>query len=383
MKQNSKNSLKRVVIIRNAYKWQYGGAEQYAYNLATGLEAQGIETTVVTRVPELIAHCRRANIRTFRNVWFNNETHRSWMPIYYLLMPLLIGQYVLLLRRTKADLLVVSSRDDQIFGTIAAKYTHTPVIWFDHADMKNIVRNKFRFLSKSYYWALKNADRVIMTSAAEHEKVSANLPESKQSNFVMINNGALKGSGKAMARPAGKKIVAYVGRLDRDKGIFDLVEAAAKVVRSVPEVEFWLGGKGPYEEELRKKITELRLTDSVKLLGHLDNVWDLLLAADLFVYPTHHDAAPLAPIEAVIAGVPVLASRIGGIPEMVPKSASVLLPAKDPDAWARELIRVLSHPDVLEAMRAGAKASGQSLEFATVLTESYLPLFRQVTGTRS
>jgi glycosyltransferase involved in cell wall biosynthesis len=378
MDKNYGKSVKRIIVARNAYSWQYGGAEQYAYNLAAGLAGEGIQATVVSRVPELLQHCRGAKIGTFRNIWFKNETHRRWMPFYYLLMPVLIGQYVLLIWRTKADLMVLTSRDDQIFGTMAAKFTGTPVVWFDHGDMKNIVARPFRFLSKSYYWALRHADRVIMTSAAEHDKISLNLPASKQANFITINNGALKGAGKRMDRPADKKIVAFVGRLDRDKGIFDLVNAAAVVVKSVPDAEFWMAGKGPFEDELRSKITDLGLTDHFKLLGHLSNVWDLLLTADVFVYPTHHDAAPLAPMEAVIAGLPVLASRIGGIPEMLPSSAGVLLPSKDPKAWADELIRVLSKPEVLESLRNGAKDSGRDLEFHTVLTKRYLPLFRQV-----
>jgi glycosyltransferase involved in cell wall biosynthesis len=378
MDKNNGKSIKRIIVARNAYRWQYGGAEQYAYNLAAGLAGEGVQTTVVSRVPELLQHCRRANIRSFRNIWFKNETHRRWMPFYYLLMPVLIGQYVLLIWRTRADLMVLTSRDDQIFGTMAAKLTGTPVIWFDHGDMKNIVARPFRFLSKSYYWALRNADRVIMTSAAEHDKITANFPVSKQGNFVTINNGALKGSGKRMDRPADKKIVAFVGRLDRDKGIFDLVDAAATVVKSVPDAQFWIAGKGQHEDELRSKINELGLSEYFKLLGHLSNVWDLLVTADVFVYPTHHDAAPLAPMEAVIAGLPVLASRIGGIPEMLPSSAGVLLPSKDPEAWAVELIRVLSKPGVLEGLRNGAKESGHDLEFHTVLTKRYLPLFRQV-----
>jgi glycosyltransferase involved in cell wall biosynthesis len=378
MMKTSAGQLKNAVIVRNAYTWQYGGAEQFAYNLAVAMKAAGVTPVVASRVPELERHCRRSRITTFRNLWLKNETHRRWMPVYCLLWPVLVGQYVWLLARHRADILILTSRDDQIFGTIAAKLAGVPAVWFDHADMKHIVAKPFRFLSKSYYWALGHADGVIMTSKAEGEKVARNLDASYQKNFVTINNGALRGSGTALERPKGKKIVAYAGRLDKDKGIFDLAEAAARVVKRVPEVEFWLAGKGPAEAELRDKLAALGVAEHFKLLGHLDNVWDLLLAADVFVYPTHHDAAPLAPVEAVLAGVPVVASDVGGIPEMVPRRAGVLLPARDPEAWAETITDLLTNESKLTALRAGAESAGHELEFDTVLRDKYLPLFRKL-----
>ncbi len=376
-------TVKNIVIVRNAYSWQYGGAEQFAYNLGRVLRDAGIAPTVVSRVPELLKHCERDNIRTFKNLWLKNETHRSWMLLYCLLFPILIGQYIWVLIRSRADILIVSSRDDQVFGTIAAKFVGVPVIWFDHADMKHIVASRFRFLSHPYYWALRTADRVIMTSQAERDKISVNLPLSKQSNFVVINNGALKGAGTPIKHPNKARIIAYAGRLDRDKGIFDLVDAAREIIRQVPKTEFWIAGKGPYEDEFKAKIKELGLSNHFKLLGHLNNVWDLLLTADIFVYPTHHDAAPLAPVEAILAGVPVVASNIGGIPEMVPSAAGILTPPQQPDKLAKTIIELLTDEKKLTKLREGAKLAGKELEFSTVLIKHYLPLFQKIIEERT
>jgi glycosyltransferase involved in cell wall biosynthesis len=378
MQQAARPQPKNIVIVRNAYEWQYGGAEQFAYNLATALKHEHINSVVVTRVPELLKHCQRAGLKTFRNIWLKNETHRRWMPVYYLLFPLLVSQYAWLLLRNRADLLIATSRDDQIFGTMAAKLLGVPVVWFDHADMKHTVAQPFRFLSRSYYWSLTHADRVIMTSHAEYQKIDKNLDRSLQSNFVTINNGALRGGGTPLERPADTQIIAYAGRLDRDKGIFDLVAAAKKLQKTTPGVQFWLAGKGPDEDELKRLIAEAKVEGSFRLLGHMDNVWDLLLAADVFVYPTYHDAAPLAPIEALLAGVPVVASYIGGIPEAIPSTAGILLPPHDPDRWASELHALLSDKKRLARYREGAQAAGHELDFTTVLKDKYLPLFSEI-----
>ncbi len=375
--ENASSNLKRVVITRNAYSWQYGGAEQFAFNLAHSLRGVGVEAVVVSRVPELLKHCQKAHIPTFKNIWLKNETHRRWMPLYYILFPLLITQYIWVLWRERADLLIATSRDDQIFGTMAAKILGVPVVWFDHADMKHIVAVKFRFLSKSYYWALDHAQRIVMPSKAEFVKVSQKLNKMEQSKFTVITNGAIKGSGQALEKPAGKKIVAYVGRIDREKGLFDLAEAAAEVSKD-SDVEFWLAGKGPDEKELTIKAQELGISTQFKLLGHMENVWGLLLAADVFVYPTHHDAAPLAPAEAILAGVPVVASKVGGIPEIVPSTAGVLVPPCDPEKLAAAIEELLGNATKLKGLKGGAEAAASELDFEIILKKHYLPLFRSV-----
>lgn len=378
MKHNGLNPLKNVVIVRNAHEWQYGGAEQFAYNLGLVLKNEGIRPTVVSRVPELLAHCKRSGIRTYRNVWLENRGQRRWLLLYYLLSPVLVAQYGWIMVRNRADLLVVSSRDDQIFGTIAAILVGVPVVWFDHADMKSIVQKKSRVLRRGYFWALARAGAVVMTSRAEREKITVNLDPSLQSNFVLINNGAMVREGTALPRDPGAMVVAYAGRLDRDKGIFDLADAAVDILNKVPNVQFWLAGKGPYEGQLKAKLDELGISDHFKFLGHLDNVRDLLLAADLFVYPTHHDAAPLAPVEAMLAGVPVVASDVGGIPEMVPPEAGLLVPPKDPTKLAAAVTGLLEDPAALSRLKQGAKSAGQTRTFDYVLKHHYMPLFRRL-----
>lgn len=379
VKQPPKNKLKKIVIVRNAYDWQYGGAEQFSYNLAVSLRNEGVSSIVVTRVPELLAHCVKNDIAVVKNIWLRNQSRRRWMLVYYILYPLLVAQYLWIFARAKADLVVLSSRDDQIFGTIAAKVLGIKTVWFDHADMKHIVAHRMSFLSRSYYWAMRRAGAVIITSQAERDEISKNLPPAQQQNFVVINNGAVRGAGKALKKPVRTKIVAYVGRLERDKGLFDLIEAAVKVSRETSRVDFWLAGKGPAEDELKKRLKELGLNSNFKFLGHLRNVNDLLLAADLFVYPTHHDASPLAPIEALLAGVPVVATQIGGFPEVLPTEAGILVPVHNPDGLADAIIDALTTPGRLKSLRIGTKQA-QRLSFATITKDQYLPLFKRLVG---
>jgi glycosyltransferase involved in cell wall biosynthesis len=364
-------------VSRNAYDWQYGGAEQFTLNFAKAARSEGVRTIVISRVPELLKQCRAEKIGTFTNLWLKNETHRRWMAAYYLLWPVLVGQYIYVIWRYRADVLLLGSRDDQIFGTIAAWVTRRPAIWVDHADMKGVISQPFRFLRSSYFWALARARSVVAVSAAEREKIFANLPARYQEKFAVINNGAHLAPATALERPAKGKVVVFVGRIEADKGILDLMKAIPAVLQHEPDTQFWLVGKGQAEEEVQQLISDMDGQGRVKLLGHLERVGAALLAGDVFVYPTHHDASPLAPVEAMQAGLPVVATKVGGIPEVVKDGeCGVLVEPKSPKALADALIEVLGDALLYRKLKAGAVAQGEHMQFDRVVKEQYLPLLR-------
>ncbi len=337
---------------------------------------------VVSRVPELLRQCRAEGIAVFANVWLQNETHRRWMPVYYVLWPILVGQYLYLIWRYGVTVMMLGSRDDQIFGTVAAWLTGRGVVWVDHADMKGIIAQPFRFLRRSYFWALGRARRVVAVSAAERDKIFANLPERYRGRFVVINNGASLAAARALERPKGSRVVVFVGRLEAEKGVYDLMEAIPAVLKEHREVLFWLVGKGRAEDDVRAFVKAERLGERVRLLGHLDLVGQALGAAEVFVYPTHHDASPLAPVEAMQAGLPVVASRVGGVPEVVTEDCGLLVPPGDSAALGAALNRLLGDEELRAGLAAGATAQGERLRFDRVVRERYVPVLAQAGGGR-
>lgn len=367
-----------VLIIRNAYNWQYGGAEQFTYNLANSLVGGGFNIVVSTHVPELLKKCHAKNIKTFKNLWLKNETHRRYAPLYYLLSPALVLQYMRVIQKNKVDLIIASSRDDQIFASIAAKLLHKPTIWIDHADMKGVVSSPFPFFRRAYFNAMRRTKKIVAVSQAEEAKIFTNLDKRFKEKFVVINNGAVVRNGQKIERPKDSFVIGFVGRVERDKGVFELVEAVRNIVSKNKNVYCWLAGKGEAQVKISGFIAQYKMSESVKLLGHLENVYDLLDSIDVFVYPSYHDASPLAPVEALLAGVPVIATKVGGIPEVINDRCGILIDPKNTQQLQVAIETLISDKALLEKLSRGARNEGKDYNFDTIVQNKYIPLIDSV-----
>ena len=137
------------------------------------------------------------------------------------------------------------------------------------------------------------------------------------------------------------------------KGHDDLLAAAA-LLGDLP-VRFVLAGSGPEEARLRAAAEAAGLAGRVAFAGFREDVAGLLAAADLVVHPSHADALPTALIHALAAGVPAVATRVGGIPEIVGEEAGALVPAADPAVLAAAIRSLAADPERRRRMGAAAR----------------------------
>jgi glycosyltransferase involved in cell wall biosynthesis len=143
-------------------------------------------------------------------------------------------------------------------------------------------------------------------------------------------------------------LVLTVGRLASQKDYPTLLSVAAEVAKDRPDVEFLVVGDGPLRDNLQARIDAEGLP--VRLLGHRDDVADLLGAADAFLLTSHWEARALVLQEALQVGVPVVATAVGGVPELVGDSAILAFPG-DSRALADGVRKVLDDPAAAAAMR--------------------------------
>jgi glycosyltransferase involved in cell wall biosynthesis len=172
-----------------------------------------------------------------------------------------------------------------------------------------------------------------------------------------------------------------VARLHPVKDHASLLAAFASVARLRPDVDLLLAGKGPLQEELGRRVGELGISDRVRFLGVRSDVPRLLAASDVFALTSVTEAASLTVMEAMATGIPVVATNVGGNPELIRNEIDGLLfPRGDAPAGAAAMLRVLDDPVL--ALRLGAAARQQAFERfdlnATI--DRYLALYRRLIG---
>lgn len=211
-----------------------------------------------------------------------------------------------------------------------------------------------------YRAMLKSVDSRIAVSQAAF----ASCARQGNGQHSVVLNGIVPGKpagSAAAARTAlglqtAEKIALTVARFTAQKGHDVLVAAAKTVVASHPDLKFVLVGTGPEQDAIAQAITEAGLDGSFILAGQRDDVADLMAAADLFVLPSHFEGLPLAVLEAMSAGVPVVATAVSGTLEAVGPNHPFLAPAGDPAALAASILQALADPAAAQAAATQAKS---------------------------
>ncbi len=175
----------------------------------------------------------------------------------------------------------------------------------------------------------------------------------------------------------GAPLVATVSVLRPGKGIEVLLDAVPLIVARVPAAHFLIVGDGPMRREWSELAQRLGIEHRVHWAGHRSDVDSILPAADLLVHPTLADAFPTVLLEAMAAGLPVVASQVGGIPEIVePGGTGTLVPASNPEALASAVVDLLMHGDA----RAGMGRRAREIATQRFSTEAWLARLNTLYG---
>jgi glycosyltransferase involved in cell wall biosynthesis len=167
----------------------------------------------------------------------------------------------------------------------------------------------------------------------------------------------------------GDFLVLQVAALAPHKSQKDLLDAARIVLAERPEARIWIAGEGILRDELEQQHRRLDLGDRVRLLGFRDDVPDLLKAADLFCVSSYLEGMGTATLDAMAVGLPVVATRVGGIPEIVEDGVTgLLVPPRDPEALAGAILALARDPARRQSM--GREARERVRAFSADRTEA-------------
>jgi glycosyltransferase involved in cell wall biosynthesis len=203
-------------------------------------------------------------------------------------------------------------------------------------------------------WALNRSQRIVAVSRALRDGViELGIPSEKivvQHNGVNGERFAIRDRGEARARlglPPDRLTVCYVGNLKSEKGISDLIEAMGHLDQSgFRDADLVVVGDGPLAEPLRARVNSLGLSERVKFVGcrpH-EEIPDWISACNALCLPSHREGCPNVVLEALAAGRPVVATAVGGVPELLHEGNGVIVPPHDPRRLAEGLKAALIRP---------------------------------------
>lgn len=154
----------------------------------------------------------------------------------------------------------------------------------------------------------------------------------------------------------GDLFLLAVGRLAHQKGFDNLIDAVPALIEKHPHLTVNICGGGALMEDLQSQISKLGISDHVKLLGNWSNVAPLLAIADLFILSSRFEGLSRAMLEAMAAGVPVVATKVQGVEEVITDGVhGLVVPPEDPVELSRALMHMVEHPELRKQMGAAAQ----------------------------
>lgn len=245
---------------------------------------------------------------------------------------------------------------------------------------------------KAYAWARARNQQWIAVSENSRELVCQSF-EAAPAEVLRIYNGARLANDngdRAVARQSlcrelgfseTDRLILTVGRLHPDKGYRDLLHTIPHLLAEFPNAKFLWVGEGDFREVLAEEVEKYGLGDAVRMLGHRSDVLRLMQAANLLAFPSHVEAMSLVLLEAMAAGLPLVASRAGGTPEVITDQIhGRLCQAGDSCDLLAKLRWALHHPEQMREMAARAAERVREFSEERMIEETLAVLQRSCRG---
>jgi glycosyltransferase involved in cell wall biosynthesis len=333
-----------------------GGAESLAYEFVERLDPDRFKRYLcTTRRPEPMflegaanddRELERSGVETVRLDRRSSWSVLPWARLYRLLAA------------ERIDVVHAHMPRASVPGSILARLARVPVVvshehgsWLDGKRVRPFLdRNVVARLSTTML-AVSEWDR---RQLIEHEGIPP-------AQILVLPNGIAPPppGGRAeladLDAPPGTAVIGAVGRLFEVKGYDYLIRAVALLKAQGRSVRCVVLGEGPEEQRLKRLIADVGVGDEVRLIGHRQNVAEIVRGLDVAVLPSRAEGSPLVVLEYMALGAPIVATAVGGVPELVEDGVhGLLIQPRDPNALARAIGRLLD--DRTLAARLGAAA---------------------------
>jgi glycosyltransferase involved in cell wall biosynthesis len=329
-----------------------GGAEKMLYHTIKGLNQERYTAKLCSLKKKAEFACRleAEGLEVYSLNMRNEATLAGWFDSLRALVLL-----VLYFLRERPVIVHSFLFRANIIARIAGYLSGVPVIISSvrvmggERDYHHFVDRLTAFMT-DHFVAVSNAvkDHIVRKAHLSERKVSTIYNGIAVANSNDFDMSALMSS---VGLKHGERIIMTAGRLHRQKGYDHLMQALSMVQESFPGIKLLILGDGEEEKNLKKLAHLLELTEKIVFLGLRSDVGHLLQCSELFVLPSRWEGFPNAVLEAMAAGKPVVATAVGGIPELVVDGVTgILVPPEDARALAEAIMGMLSHDERAKAM---------------------------------
>jgi glycosyltransferase involved in cell wall biosynthesis len=360
-----------------------GGAERTLVDLANRLDRDRYDVTVWTmfdRNPLAAELDPSIPLRTLgspgRTRSDRGDFVESPAPADYLRVPL---RFLRAVRRERPDAIQSFLFYDNTLARLATLASPSTTVLTGVRGMQHIESPVVRAVDRA---TIRLSDRVVSNSraGAAHARARGARPGRVDVVYTGRDLTAYADADPAPVReafavPADAPLVGTVGRLVERKGGYDLLAAWPRVRAAHPDAHLLLVGDGVERDGLVARARDLGVADSVHVAGTRDDVPAVLAALDCFAFPSHYEGLPGALLEAMAAGLPIVATDVEGSNELVTDGETgLLVPARDPRALADALVATLADP----AAAAARGRAARDRAFATFGVDTMVANFERL-----
>jgi glycosyltransferase involved in cell wall biosynthesis len=338
-----RNKIRKILHLHNTSS--IGGAEQVILDLAAFTDQKKFESYVgVFREGELVSEMRRRGIKFF---WLKGNTR-----VYdYKFLKSIIQ----IIKNNRIDLVHSHTWGTDFYGYWASKILGVPMI--------STIHNRYYIFEKwdrriSYRVLISQIEKIVAVSADIQRLLRGDL-KLKPGKISLIYNGIdtqryesgfdLHSIRKELSLSEGELFIGNVGNLREVKDHHTLILAFHQVSSFFPQSKLLIVGDGELKSDLHKLSAQLGLEKKILILGHRQDVALLLSLLDIFVLSSRSEGCSISLLEAMASGKPVIATRVGGNPELVMEGKTgLLVPSAEPEKLAETIIQLLKDEKLRE-----------------------------------
>jgi glycogen synthase len=362
-----------------------GGMQNHTAELTRALDRRGVVQTVLTTRPPTAPYFQRFGEHT--------RVIRVGLPLrrfrqLYALQATIIAPILAL----RADVVHVHLGEDLAVlpvGATAARLHHLPLVLTIHMSLRHTLAvsdlrsSVFKTLGGPIErWGEHSAEAVLVITPRLHRLLLSEGVEEDRLHLIPpgVNPSLFEGPFEDPFSGVGRPRILLVGRLAPQKGVSTLVEAAGLL--KDPSAQVLLVGDGPERPKLEREAKRIGVGDRVRFLGFFahDRLPAVLAHADLLVLPSLYEELGTVLLEAMQAALPIVASRTGGIPDVIEDGINgLLVPPGEPEALAHAINHLLADRDLARRLSEGARERAKDYDWE-VLAERVLRVYQDVTA---